>query len=367
MKILHISKYYAPYKGGIENVVYNLVQGSIKQDHQVDVLCFNDTNKSSTEIYKNNNIFRVRRLFVLFSLPISFSYFLKIFKLSNKYDIIHVHLPNPLSVLAIFFKKVKAKIVIHWHSDIIEQRVLYTLLSVFHKKVLQKADKIIMTTNNYFKSSTQLFNFHHKCEIIPIGIPDVNSSGLPFKEKNDDDQIVVFAIGRLVTYKGFEKLISSAEFLDNNIKILIAGNGPLKIKLSNLIKDLNVSDRVTLVGYLSESKLISYLKNADIFCLPSITRNEAFGVVLLEAMMFSLPIVCYDIPGSGVPFVARNNYNSEVVSDINFKDLARAINKISRDKELLKQYSLNSRKRFLKEFIAEKMQKDINNLYLKMK
>ena len=367
MKILHISKYYAPYKGGIENVVYNLVEGSIKKGHRVDVLCFNDSNKNSTEIFENHKIFRVRRLFVLFSLPISVSFFTKIFKLSNNYDIIHVHLPNPLSVLAVFLNKVKAKIVIHWHSDIIEQKILYSLLSVFHKKVLQKADKIIMTTNNYLESSTQLFNFHDKCEVIPIGIPDVNTSIQNFKEKNDDDQIVVFAIGRLVTYKGFDKLISSTEFLDDNIKIIIAGNGPLKIKLSNLIKDLNVGNRVTLVGYLSESELISYYKKADIFCLPSITRNEAFGVVLLEAMMFSLPIICYNIPGSGVSWVTKNKYNGEVISNINYKDLAESINKLSRDKELLKQYSINSRKRYLTEFTVGKMQKDTNKLYLKIK
>lgn len=363
MKILHISKYYDPYKGGIENVVLNLVEGSRAEGYHVDVLCFNDSNKDVVQVVERHTIFRSKRLFTLFSLPISFSYLFKIFKIINNYDIIHVHLPNPLSVIGIFLVNTKSKIVVHWHSDIIEQKILYSLLSFFHKMVLQKADKIIMTTNNYLESSTQLYNFHNKCEIIPIGIPDINTSCKNFTETHDDNQIVVFGIGRLVTYKGFEKLISSSEFLDNNIKIIIAGNGPLKIKLSNLIKDLNLGNRVTLVGYLSESELISYYKKADIFCLPSITRNEAFGVVLLEAMMFSLPIVCFNIPGSGVPWVAKNKYNAEVVDKINCMDLAEAINNLSRDKELLKQYSINSRERYLSEFTSEKMQKDFNRLY----
>ena len=117
------------------------------------------------------------------------------------------------------------------------------------------------------------------------------------------------------------------------------------------------------MGHLSESELINCYKNADIFCLPSKTRNEAYGVVLLEAMSFSLPIVCFDIEGSGVPWVAKNKYNSLVVDEINAYDLSKALNLLGSDIDLLKQYSLNSRRRFEEYFTSAIMQKRISDLY----
>ena len=366
MKILHISKFYAPYRGGIENVVGNLVEGSLAQGNHVDVLCFNNSFQNSNESFKNHNIFRARKLFTLFSLPISFSYLVKIFKIINNYDIIHIHLPNPMSVLAICFCDIKAKIVIHWHSDIVEQKALYLLLENIHRKALQKANKIILTSNNYLESSQQLFNFKYKCEVIPIGIKDNNDmkvNNSSNKIFNSKDEIIVFSIGRLVNYKGFDLLIRSSKYLNKNFKIMIGGNGPLKNKLQKLIEDIGVTNTVSLMGHLSESELINCYKNADIFCLPSKTRNEAYGVVLLEAMSFSLPIVCFDIEGSGVPWVAKNKYNSLVVDEINAYDLSKALNLLGSDIDLLKQYSLNSRRRFEEYFTSAIMQKRISDLY----
>jgi len=364
MKILHISKYYSPYKGGIENVVFNLVEGSIKMGDQVDVLCFNDSLKSSTEEFDNHKIFRAKRLFVLFSLPISFEFFFKLIKLCNHYDIIHVHLPNPLAILAVFLKKVKTKIVIHWHSDIIDQKFIYQFLAPFHKAVLGKANKIIITSNNYLSASTQLFNFHDKCEVIPIGInKKVNFESKSAKSK---DVITIFSVGRLVRYKGFEKLITSGKHLDKNIKIIIAGDGPLKLNLEKLIRRHNLENRIILVGRVSDKELFSYYEHADVFCLPSITRNEAFGVVLLEAMSFGLPVVCFNIPGSGVPWVVKDKYNAIVVNKIESLELIKAINKISRDKKLRTDYSLNSKIRFQENFTVEKMQERTNKLYKKL-
>lgn len=369
MNILHISKFYVPYKGGIESVVADLVEGSITQGHQVDVLCFNNSFVNSNESFKNHNVFRTRKLFSLFSLPISFSYLIKIFKIINNYDIVHVHLPNPLSVLGIRFCKIHAKIVIHWHSDIVEQKTLYLLLKNFHKIALRKADKIILTTNNYLESSEQLFDFHKKCKVIPIGIKDHNELKVDnnsSKVLNLNDEIIIFSIGRLVNYKGFELLIRSSKFLNKNIKVVIGGNGPLKNKLQKLIKDIGVSDTVSLLGFLSDSELINYYRNADIFCLPSITRNEAYGVVLLEAMSFSLPIICFNIEGSGVPWVAKNKYNSIVVDEIDASNLSKSLNLLASDIDLLKKYSLNSRKRYKNYFTAAIMQKRFNDLYLEI-
>ena len=96
MKILHISKYYPPYSGGIEDVCYNLVK-SLSEEEQ-KVICFNDVNSDNISCDGKVEIIRIGSIGELASQPISFSYYHKLKVLLKTYvpDIIHLHLPNPL-------------------------------------------------------------------------------------------------------------------------------------------------------------------------------------------------------------------------------------------------------------------------------
>ncbi|MCP5459517.1 MAG: glycosyltransferase family 4 protein, partial [Gammaproteobacteria bacterium] len=73
--------------------------------------------------------------------------------------------------------------------------------------------------------------------------------------------------------------------------------------LDQLIDTLDLRDRVTLTGHLSDAEIAGLWRTCDAFCLPSIERTEAFGLVLLEAMRFGKPVIASDIPGSGVGWV----------------------------------------------------------------
>ena len=362
MRVLHVSKFYHPYKGGIENVVKSLVEGSLKVNHEVDVLCFDSSdiydNPEKRNCY-NPTIFRFKKILTLFSQPISLAYVYKLLSIRNNYDIIHLHLPNPLALIPLLH--CKSKIVVHWHSDIVEQKFLYQILKIFHKRILNISEKIIFTSDNYRDSSEQIFGFKEKSVVIPIGIPDYIQKYTPINKNKNHTR--VFALGRLVQYKGFEKLIKCSKLLDENIEVIIAGNGPLKSQLQRLINKLNLESKVKLVGFASDIQIHEYFKSADIFCLPSITRNEAYGVVLLEAMSHSLPIVTFDIKGSGVPWVNKNHFSGIVVSEISSIALARAINEINRDTNLQENLSLNSRERYMDLFTVERMQSSTNDLY----
>ena len=102
---------------------------------------------------------------------------------------------------------------------------------------------------------------------------------------------MIFSLGRLVPYKGFEYLIDAAKDLPDDFVILIGGNGSLKKDLESRIIYNNLTDKVKLLGFLEERDMYSYFKAADLFCLSSIEKTEAFAIVQLEAMAFSKPIV----------------------------------------------------------------------------
>jgi len=366
MRILHIGKYYPPYFGGIEKVNYDLVESLNENGISTDVLCFNNQNKTQVE-NKGYNIYRAATINSAFSSPLSFSIFKQLRKIHNNYDIIHVHVPNPMGAIALQSVSFKGKVIVHWHSDIIKQKKLKKIYRPFQEKLLQRADRIIVTTSNYIEGSADLRPYRNKCKVIPIGISksDFVANEL-FREQLKQqykDKKVVFSIGRLIYYKGFEYLIEAAKKLPDNVVVLIGGTGILKEDLQKQIEKSQVEEKVTLLGNIPFENLGEYYNRADIYCLSSTERSEAFGVVLIEAMSFGCPIVSTNIKGSGVPWVNRNNDTGIVVEPKNSDLLAEAITRIATSPELATKFSINSLIRYDAEFSKEKMTQRTIELY----
>ncbi|RLG11868.1 glycosyl transferase family 1 [Candidatus Pacearchaeota archaeon] len=371
MKVLHIGKYYPPVFGGIERATFDIVEELNKRDIKTDVICFNSKNKYVEDEFNNYKVFRVKTNFILASAPISFQIFIKLKQIveSGNYDILHFHHPNPIANLALFFCNLKnKKLVVHWHSDIIKQKILLKFYKPFQNWLLKKADIIIGTSPNYIKHSEHLKKFKNKCIAIPFGIKklEVNSKKVKEIKTYYKNKKIIFALGRYVSYKGFKYLIEAGKYLNENTIILIGGDGPLRNFYEKLIKKLSLQNRVKLVGNIPQEELGSYYEACDIFCLPSVEKNEAFGLVLLEAMSFGKPIVATNILGSGVPWVNQHGITGINVEPRDPKALAEAINIILNNKEMYKKFSQNALKRYKNEFTLEKEIEKIIKLYLKL-
>ena len=131
MKILHYTKYYPPYFGGIEKVTFDLVESS-QNTNEIEVLCFKKNNDEDLDdLYKSYRIKRNKAILTLFKMPISIKNFWDLVVRMNRNDIVHVHLPNPIAMLYIliinFF--LRRKIVAHWHSDIVNQKKIGFIIS----------------------------------------------------------------------------------------------------------------------------------------------------------------------------------------------------------------------------------------------
>ena len=368
MKVLQVGKFYHPVSGGVESVTFDITEVLNKRNIQCDVLCTDDDNVTRTEKMNGYKVFRAGANFKAFSTSISFDYIRQLRKIVNDYDILHIHLPNPLANIAMLLAKLNGKkIVLHWHSDIIKQKKLLLIYKPFEFWMLKRADIIIGTTKIYIDESSTLAPFKDKCIDIPIGIQSnlliSNISFVADIKGKFHGKKIIFSLGRLVYYKGFEYLISAANELSDEYVIIIGGNGPLKSKLEKQIVSLGLQDRVFLVGRIEEENLGSYFDACDLFCLPSIMKSEAFGVVQLEAMHFAKPIVATNIDGSGTGWVNEHGITGLNVAVKCPLLLAHAIKSVLSDPIQYQEYSKSARARFEKLFKREVMVDRIIDVY----
>jgi glycosyltransferase involved in cell wall biosynthesis len=368
VRTLQLSKFYPPVMGGIESVVFELTEGMNRVQGRTDVLCANLKLRNETEHWpRNYSVTRAASFGQFLSTSIAPAMIYSLAKQAEKYDVIHVHLPDPLANMALWVTRPRAKIVVHWHSDIIQQKIALAAYQPLQRWLLERADAIVVTSEPYWKASPWLPRFAAKIRSIPIGIQDelVTPDLLKIADVRAryGGRRIVFALGRMVYYKGFDHLINAAHMTPRDAVIVIGGSGPMLSRLRERVSAEGLADKVFLPGGISEEEIDSYFRAAEVFCLPSDSRAEAFGVVLLEAMRVGKPIVASDIPGSGVPWVNVHGTTGLNVPVGDTGALGAAISKILNNREFALECGLNARRRYLEQFTADRMVNSCLALY----
>jgi len=368
-KILQIDNYMFPHIGGIEQTTRD-VANSLKDEYEVKILCFNHEKGTIIDSVDGVPVTRVNCQTKIGSqsIALSFGKVLKKTLAEYKPDIVIFHYPNPFfaSFLEKYLKNKKFKFILYWHLDITKQKILGKLFSGQNKRLLKYADKVIATSPIYIEGSPWLSKYKEKCVVVPSCI---NTDRLMYNESHINEakkikekyngKTICFAFGRHVQYKGISYLIQASKYLDDNYKILIGGKGPLT---DDLKKEAKSDVKVEFLGKLSDDELKSCFLACDVFCFPSITKNEAFGLGLAEAMYYSKPCVTFNIPGSGVNFVSLNNVTGLEVENGNVESYACAIKEVLNHPE----FGLNARNRveelFTFDIFKTNIKKVINNL-----
>jgi len=353
-KIVHFAKYYPPDMGGMEIVTQSLALGAFAAGYHVTVVCFDQSGKGGN-LDAGVHIQRYPIQKIISSQPLSFAYFLAAVREGRKADIVHLHAPNLLAALASLFIGLKPKLIVHWHSDVVKKGWLGKLVRPLEYLMLKRSTTILATSQRYADGSKPLKPFLNKVCVVPLGIatPDIYQKQIPLPLRLSEfvaGRKLVLSVGRLTAYKGFSVLIEAAKFFSDDIAVVIAGGGELSNNLAELINNSVLANKVMLAGRVTEEELSALYKNADIYCLSSILRSEAFGVVLLEAMAYGLPIVATNIEDSGVPWVNAHEQSGLNVPPNDSRALAAACNQILNSAELQIRYSLGAKERFESHF-----------------
>lgn len=154
-----------------------------------------------------------------------------------------------------------------------------------------------------------------------------------------DDELVVSYTGRLIPEKGIDRLIDCVEQLNNEkgLHFLIAGDGPMRDE----VKSLN-NPSMHYLGKLNASEISRLMQDSDIFCFPS--RSEGFGGSLLEAAVGGNAIIATEV-GIAKDLIPTEEYGILFQDIPSGKELAEAIESLSRDPERRSSMALNCKNR----------------------
>lgn len=302
MRVLHVYKdVYPPIRGGIEGHI-NAIRTALP-DVQHDVLV---CARKLWTIRQMSPSGRGREVLVgemgrLLSTPIAPTFPKWLARLASG-AIVHLHMPQPLAELSVLVMRITSPLVITYHADIYRQRAFLFLYKPLVKRVLHRANVVITGSERLRADSPLLRAAGVSARVIPYGIdvaywaPEQADPAAVQELRSRYGHPHVLAVGRLVPYKGFDRLILAAQRMRS--PIVIVGEGRARKDLERQIRTRGLGDRVHLVGEVSDALLALHLAAASLFVLPSTNRAEAFGISLLEAQAAELPVIATDV-GTG--------------------------------------------------------------------
>lgn len=275
-----------------------------------------------------------------------------------KFDLIHAHVTLPDGYTAMELAQdldIPFVVTIHGADLYITIKkntgCLYAL-----KQVFKRADRIILVSNELKKILSNYFEVSDKLLVIGNGIPinkiyTCKDNIDPSNNKNKG--FMLLSVSCLIERKGIDYNLRALSKLINKypeLRYIIVGDGIEKDKLRELAKELGVYERVEFTGMLSHDDVLKYMKEADIFSLPS--WNEAFGVVYIEAMACGKPVIGCE--GEGLKDFVRNFETGLLVKPKDVDSLAEAMDFLLTNPDKAKEIGERGRKLVLDNYTWEK-------------
>jgi glycosyltransferase involved in cell wall biosynthesis len=367
MKIAQVVCVYPPYAGGIGTSALKL-QKTLSAQHDSHVFTIRDKN-GITEDDEKNNIIRLKPFLKLGHGAILCSLLKKL----KNFDVIYFHYPFFGTGIIIWLFKIlhpKKKLIIHYHMDVHHKNILFKILSwpeeIIRKSLFKKSEIIVSASLDYIKHS-QIKKIYKKYPEKFREIPfSVNTNEFKPLEIDKKENIILFVGGldKAHYFKGVDILIKAiSKIKDIELELRIIGEGELKNEFKNLSRDLGVENRIKFLGRPDRESFIKNFQQAKVLVLPSINSNEAFGIVLIEAMACGTPVIASDLPG--VRTVFENEKSGLLVEPKNIEGLKNKIELILQDQEKQKKMSTEAHKLVLARYKEEIIDSKILDLIKK--
>lgn len=330
--------------GGAERYFVDLSNYLAESGHQVLAITHNDF-QGKHQFIKNENL-SVESFSVLGWWDVRSR--LKIQRAIKKFnaEIIHAHLARAAYLCGYISNNLGIPLTVKTHNYI-------------DLKYYKNVDIFIPTTNDQKHYLIDKGVDENRIKVIP------NFSRIkPLEEINQqrkNKKLQIYSIGRLVKKKGFDNLLRAFSRLINSgyeAELEIAGEGPERNPLEQLVDELSLGQHVKLPGWIDD--VGSFAKNKDAFVLSSL--DEPFGIVLLEAMAMGKPIISTRSQG---PKEILDEHTASLVSINDEKELEQAMKKFIDDDEYRFTLAANSLKRFKEHYSLDVVAPRILELYQK--
>jgi len=370
LRVLQLGKYWHK-DGGIETHVKTLCKGLAGAGAKVVNLVSAISAKGGRFEHDGYTVVESPSFGVYFSTSIAAQMVLDARRLhaEEAFDLVHLHFPDPMSHLASMALPRHIPRVITWHSDIVKQRHLLKMYRPFQRRVIEQSNAIVAATPSHFSSSTQIpsdypasqlhvisYGFDFEWLTLTLGMQEkVNAI-----RQQAQGRFVVFALGRHVGYKGFDVLIDAIQH--TQAFLLLGGEGPMTATLKAQVQRLGLEQQVFFTGRLPNEDMAAHYHACDAFCLPSVTPNEAFGIVQIEAMACGKPVICTQLH-NGVNDINPHGVTGLTVPVQDPVALAGAIKQLANDQELCKRLGTQAQQHALQKFSAASMVSQHLDLY----
>ena len=280
---------------------------------------------------------------------------IKDFVEENKIDIVIAHAGKSMVLAHKSLKKIinkKVILVAVNHSNNVKRSLCADIIFSVNKEIFFKTIDKKRTPENSFV----IYN------AIDLKGFEPNFCEYNFSKKSP---IILGVIGRLDKGKGFENVIEGLKILQKKSTqkfiLKIAGTGEEMANLQKKAKDLNLENSIEFLGWIADSK--DFFAQIDIFILPS--KNETFGLVILEAMKFSRPIIATNCDGPKE--ILRHEIDGLLVdlksSEPLPNQIAKAVEKIISDEELTNNLVKNSYQRLKNRFSFEILERMLSDIF----
>ena len=277
---------------------------------------------------------------------------------NNKIDILHTNL-NTILYTMFFVKKYKIeKRIFTFHST--ADRIDANLKKKLYKYAFQKLNFIPVSISDFIKGTVIKEFKLNPCNVECV-YNGVNINNFYYVEKNIIEPIQLINVGTLYYIKNQQLLINAVRKLidrGHNVKLTIVGDGKMREELTSLVSELKLEDYVEFVGVVSNVK--DYLNDADIYCCSSLV--EGLPIAVLEAMACGLPVVTTN--AGGIVDIVFNGVNGIIVKDFNIKSYVEAIEYLLKNKNIIKEYGIGSRK-ITEKLTIENCARSYESIYLK--
>ena len=363
MRVVHLGKFYPPVPGGMERVLQGLCEGERAIGVDSRALVVSTTTATVSETINGVPVERTASLLSVGSVWLSPMFAFRLARVDC--DVLVLHEPNPMVLLAYAIVRPRQRLVIWYHSEVVRPRWRYrAFYHPFLSVALRRASRIIVSSPALKEHAAALVGYHDRTVVVPFGLPT------PTLDPSADPSVsavrarwsgpIVLFVGRLVPYKGVDVLLRAMR--ETRAAAVIVGDGPLRGTLEERSSILGISDRVFFLGALSEETLARWYQHCDLLVLPSTTRAEAFGLVQLEAMARAKPVVSTRIE-SGVPWVNQDGTTGLTVPPNDPDALRDAIVQILETPEIRDRLGRGGRERFLRHFSRDRMVAATTSVY----
>ena len=282
----------------------------------------------------------------------------------GRFDIVHIHLSEPVSAYrkSLFFltaKLFRKKIILHFHSYSPE-----TTINSKHKKLYKKlflsADKVIVLSNLWKEWVKEYLGIEENVVVVYNPCPKI---GLNVGEIKKKEQILY--AGTITKRKGYHDLIRAFALIAGKHPswiLVFAGNGEID-EAKECAKKLGVEQQICFAGWIAGKQKDEIFRESAIFCLPS--YKEGFPVSVLDAWAYGLPVIT--TPVGGLPDIVTDGENALIFNPGDIDTLAEKLEMLISDNLLREKISAVSLLLAQSTFNIDTINKSIGELYDSLK